>query len=383
MKIDAIKVLHIISGLSTGGAERSLFNLLKETSKNRSRAEVVSLSTDGIFGRRLREIGIQVDILNLQPGIDFIKPLQQLHRIAKRFNPDIIQGWMYHGNFAASILSFSIVKKIPVCWNIRHSLYNINHEKNATKWVIRGNRMLSCQPNAIIYNSNISRKQHEAFGFCSTSGHVISNGFDIDTLKPSVSKRHDVREMLDIPQSAFVVGHVARYHPMKNHSAFLKAASKIAHKNKQFHIILCGNGVERRNASLYGCIPREVQEQFHLLGDRQDVHDIMRAMDLLCLSSQWGEGFPNVIGEAMALGVPCVATDIGECSQIIGNYGLIVHINDENELENAINHIIIMPNNERYFLGMNARTRIIENYSIDAMIDKYRVLYQRASSKNI
>ena len=124
-----------------------------------------------------------------------------------------------------------------------------------------------------------------------------------------------------------------------------------------------------------------LQEQFHLLGDRQDIHDIMRAMDLLCLSSQWGEGFPNVIGEAMALGIPCAATDVGECSQVIGRYGTVVRINDERELENAINHMMIMPNEERKFIGMNARKRIAENYSIDIMIDKYIVLYQRIYGK--
>ncbi|WP_155302646.1 glycosyltransferase [Desulfosarcina widdelii] len=377
MSNHATNILHIITGLSTGGAERSLFNLLNGRTKEPYRNLVVSLSTDGTFGHRLRNIGVQVEVLNLKPRLSFLKSIRQLYRIAERFNPDIIQGWMYHGNLSASLIALLIRGKIPVIWNIRHSLYNLSYEKNSTKLVIRTNRALSYQPTAIVYNSNISREQHESFGFRSKTGDVISNGFDIEHLKPSDEKHYYTREMLGIPKSAFVIGHVARYHPMKNHTGFLKSVGKIANDNKNLHIILCGKGVVAENTLLSKCVPLKSQQQFHFLGERMDVHKIMRGMDLLCLSSRWGEGFPNVLGEAMALGIPCVTADVGESADIVGETGIVVPVNNEKAMRKAIVGILNMSAEERSSKGESARKRVEEYYSLALMVEKYRTLYER------
>ena len=167
------KVLHVISGLGTGGAERALYNILWGSIGNKFENEVVSLSGGGDLADAISRLDIPVHVLNMSLGGALPRALINLKRLTSEFKPDLIQGWMYHGNLAATVVSMAVPFKPKTVWNVRHSLYSLTDEKRLTQYVIRANRLFSRKANAIIYNSYLSRKQHEEFGLESSNGLVI------------------------------------------------------------------------------------------------------------------------------------------------------------------------------------------------------------------
>ena len=370
-------VLHIITGLATGGAERALYNLLHGELINWFDNHVVSLSDEGTMGPQIRAIGVPVTILAMRGGRPSLTALRKLHRVSKEFQPDLIQGWMYHGNLAATLARTLAPGRPVLAWNIRHSLYDLGHEKPMTRKIIRANQLFSSAPDALLYNSLLSRKQHEVFGFASLNGRVIPNGIDVQRFCFSGDARKRVRSELGIPAEVQVVGHVARLNPMKDHPVFLRAALDLALRYPETHFLLSGRDVSLENTAIEQLVPAQVRDRFHLLGERGDISDLMSAMDIFCLSSAWGEGFPNVIGEAMAIGVPCVAADVGDSAIIIGDTGVVVPPRDEEALASGIESLLTMPLEERRTLGASARARIEANYTLGAIVEQYAALYEK------
>ncbi len=363
----------------TGGAQRALYNLLNGGLAGQFSCLVISLMDEGTIGLQIKELGAPVTSLDMPRGRPTLKGITKLHKVVREFRPDIIQGWMYHGNLAASLSSaLSPGRPIPA-WNIRQSLYDLNHEKPMTRQVIRANRFFSSAPDVLLYNSHLSRKQHEAFGFASVNGHVIPNGIDVRTFSFSGDARRRIRSELGIPAEAPVVGHVARLHPMKDHPVFLRAAANLARRYPELHFLLSGRDVSLDNAALKQLIPSQMQDRFHLLGERSDISELMSAMDIFCQSS-WSEAFPNVLGEAMATSVPCVATDVGDSAVIIGRTGIVAPPRDEVALANGIENLLTMPLDQRRLLGASARDRIEENYTLEAVVEQYAALYEKLIS---
>ncbi len=372
-----LKILHIITGLRTGGAERVLYNLLYGGLAERFNCHIISLSDEGTVGSQISELGVPVTTLGMRNGRPSLKGLIKLRMVVRKFRPALIQGWMYHGNLAASLARTMAAERPVLSWNIRHSLYDLGHEKQMTKQIIRTNRLFSFAPDALLYNSEISRKQHEEFGFTSLNGRVIPNGIDIHKFCFSGEARKRVRSELGISAQAKVVGHVARLHPMKDHPVFLRATVDLALRYPETHFLLSGLGVSLENTAVEQLIPMQVRDRFHLLGECVNVEELMSAMDIFCLSSAWGEAFPNVIGEAMATGLPCVATDIGDSAIIISKTGVVVQPQDEKALAAGIESFLTMSLKEYRTLGESACARIEANYSLEYSIKQYAALYEK------
>jgi len=322
------------------------------------------------MGPRIRKLGVPVATLGLKRGVPFLTAVWRLRQIIHEVKPSIIQGWMYHGNLAAWLGGRFASNTPAIFWNVRQSLYDLRDEKPLTRQVIRVNRLLSSRTDAIIYNSRLSKKQHEAFGFAHAHGIVIPNGIDLERFRFSVDARSRIRADLNIPQDALLVGHVARYHLMKNHAGFLEAAVRVAERIPKTQFVLAGKDVTRENRNLSGVIPRHLTQRFHLLGERKDIPELMSAMDIFCLSSE-AEAFPNVLLEAMACGVPCVTTDVGDAAYIIGDIGLVVPPRNIAALADGMERLLSMPEAERRNLGTIARERIVQNFSLGKMVEKY------------
>lgn len=372
-----MKIVHIITGLLTGGAEKALYNLLQGGLDRHFDNHIISLTTEGTMGPLIEALGVPVTTLGLRAGRPLLAGLLNLRTVIKKSRPHLIQGWMYHGNLMAMLARCFAPGHPILAWNIRHSLYDLGYEKLMMQQVIRANRLFSTVPDALIYNSNLSRKQHEKFGFTSMKGRVIPNGIDIRRFSFSSLSRMRLRSELGIPVDAQVVGHVARLHPMKNHPAFLRAATSLALRYPEIHFMLCGREVLPENMDLAQLVPASVRDRFHFLGERNDIPDLMCAMDIFCLSSAWGEGFPNVVGEAMAIGLPCVAADVGDSSVVIGDTGVVVSRQGKNALAIGIESLLVMPREECRRLGSRARNRIENNYTLDAIVGQYADMYKR------
>lgn len=378
-----IKILHVITGLSTGGAEMMLFKLLSTGDKSRFDHEVVSLMDKGAIGRRIEALDTPIYALELSAGQISFTSIKRLNRIVKQTKPDVIQGWMYHGNFAATLMRLFSIRKVLILWNIRHSLYNIKLEKKNTSKIIRYSAILSNLPEYIIYNSRASANQHEQLGYMPDRTVVIPNGFDCEIFKPSSIKRRSMRANLGIGEKDILIGLFARYHPMKDHENFFEAAGIIAKKYEGVHFILAGSNVDDNNPKIKELILRnQLGGKVYLLGERHDIPAIMASVDIACSSSSYGEAFPNVIGEAMASAIPCVATDVGDSSWIIGDKKLVVPPRNARRLATALEYLIDIGQYERIKLGNEGRQRVIEKFTLNQITRQYESLYEKVCEIN-
>lgn len=370
-----MRTLHIITGLSTGGAERALHNVLSGGLACIGDSVVLSLSDEGVFGARIRELGVGVQTLNMSSSVPSYRHIAALRRYVRAFRPELVQGWMYHGNLAALLASKLARDNVALAWNVRQCLYDLAQEKFLTRQVIRANRLGSSHVEAIVYNSRLSRRQHEAFGFAGQTGIVIPNGFDGRHLQPDARVRAEIRQSLGISADTRVIGHVARFHPMKDHAGFLHAAVKVLNRRTDVCFLLVGRDVSLQNPALAGIVPVDKQPYFRCVGESEHVADFMRAMDILCSSSN-SEAFPNVLAEAMCLEVPCVVTDVGDCRGIVDSTGIIVPARDREALAQGLLAMLSKSTEEKRLLGRAARKRIESLYALPTIVNRYIELYE-------
>jgi glycosyltransferase involved in cell wall biosynthesis len=184
-----------------------------------------------------------------------------------------------------------------------------------------------------------------------------------------------MRQALGIESDDIVIGHIARFHPMKNHAGFLRAAVRVLEFKPEVVFLLAGRDVNLNNPALSGIISPCLRNRFRFLGERADIPDLMQAMDVLCMSSSWGEAFPNVIGESMACGVPCVVTDVGDSRYIVGETGVVVPALDSQALESSLNYVLNLSVERRTSMGEAARARIESRYAISKIVSQYSDLY--------
>ena len=373
------RIVHLITALEVGGAEMMLYRLLQFLQVHNVENTVVSLAQVGPVGKKIQSLGIPVAAIGIKPGtIPSIYRIAKMLRIVKNAQPNILQGWMYHGNLAANIAQLYCNQRVRLLWNVRQSLGDLQRERPLTRWVMRASALLSKSPESIIYNSRVSAGQHENFGFAPENTRFIPNGFDVNQHNQSNSKRREFRREQGIGEGVFVVGHIARFHPKKDHQTLIEAAHIVAGERSDILFVGVGRGVISDNAELSDAIlSHGMAEKFRLLGERHDIGGILSSLDLLVLSSAWGEGFPNVLGEAMAAGVPCVTTDVGESATIVGDSGVVVEVGKPAVLASAILGYVQMHKVEREKQGFMARERIKEHFSIEKIGTEYLALYSR------
>jgi len=366
-----MKVIHIITDLDTGGAEIMLYKLLASLQDEMLDSTVISLMGRGKVTERIEVLGVKVEALDLGRGdLPSWQTIKKLRQLMRAFNPDIVQGWMYHGNVAATVAVFlfdPMRRKVKLFWNVRQTLYDINSEKIQTRWLIVLGRWLSFFPHSIIYNSSLSAEQHCNVGYSVKKTKIIPNGFDLQKFRPDKNRRQQLCEELRVAESVLLVGHISRLHPMKDHATLLRAIERVADGlsdivgKQEVLFLLIGHGVTNELSK---------NSAIRFLGERVDVPRIMSALDIVVSSSAWGEGFPNVIGEAMASEVPCVVTDVGDSAYIVGKYGRVCPVGDDQCIASSLLQLI-ENKQERKKAGKQARKRIKENYSMDKIKKEY------------
>ncbi|RCJ24481.1 glycoside hydrolase [Nostoc sp. ATCC 43529] len=370
-----MRIIYIITGLSTGGAEVMLYKLLSRMDRQRFTPVVVSLMDRGTWGDRIADLGIPVYTIGMKPGTLKLINIWRMIHIVRQLKPDLIQGWMYHGNLAAQFVRLFIFRQVPVFWNIRHSLHSLELEKPRTTIIIKLCARFSHLPKKIIYNSQNSSKQHEKIGYCLEKTCVIHNGFETEKFTPSTEARLSVRSELNTPENALLIGLIGRYHPIKDHFNFIQAAALLIKTYSNVQFVLVGNQVDWENKILSEQIHQlGLVKHIRLLGERHDVPRLTAALDIASSSSS-GEGFPNVIGEAMSCGVPCVVTDVGDSAWIVGDTGKVVPPKNSEALANAWQALINIGKEGRESLGKAARARVIKCFSLDSIVAEYEALY--------
>ncbi|MFM9863556.1 MAG: glycosyltransferase [Micropepsaceae bacterium] len=372
-----IEVAHVITGLAVGGAEMMLLKLVEASSPD-FRHNVISLRSSDGLGARLEQNGATVVALNLSagsiPGISAVG----LVTILRRLRPHVIQGWMYHGNVAAMIAMPFLGFRPALSWSIRSSYDDRSRDTWLTRSVVRAGARLSSRADAIIYNSLRSRRQHTENGYAGEKAIAIPNGFDVERLRPDVGRRTAMRQRWCVAPENVVVGLLARVHPIKDHSTFLTAAAEVSKRNPTVVFVVAGKGVPELRNEMPSLIDA-VGPNLLLLPEEADVSSFMNALDICALSSR-GEGFPNVLGEAMACGVPCASTDVGDCAEIVSNTGLIVPPGSPDKLADAILRLVAAGAEGRRARGEMARARILANYTLEDVARRYEDVWRNLTA---
>jgi len=371
-----IVVAEVITDLHSHGAERMLYNLLSMIDRSKFTPLVFTL-VDGILSEKIVALGIPIYSMNLRRGqIPSFRLLRDFSRKINQFGPDIIHGWMYHGNMVALLLRFFNTKKIPLIWAIHNSIYSLKDEKLLTRLVIIIGAFLSRYASSIQYVSKRSAVQHEQLNYRKNKTIIIPNGFNTDLFVPSNDARESLRIELGLMQNPVLIGLIGRYDQKKDHENFLLAASILLKEFNNVHFIMVGKDISWENKILTGKIQElKIQNNIHLLGQRNDIQKLSAALDIGCLSS-YSEAFPMTIGEIMSCGVPCISTDVGDSSRIIGNSGLVVPPRDAISLMKAMKKFIDIDEKGRAKLGESARKRIIKKFSLKNIVNKYEMIYQ-------
>lgn len=362
-----------------------LYKLLSAVDHKRFEHVVVSLIDKGtVVGERIEELGVPVHALGMRHGrLPTATSVWRLACIGRQLKPDIIQGWMYHSNMAALLVSALAPAQAKVIWNIRHTPFDLKQERRLTSLLIRAGAKFSSKPARIIYNSSVSLEFHKKLGYASHRSLVLANGFDCEQFKPDAAARYNFRGSLKLDSEAFLIGVVGRYHPIKDHANFLHAAGILGRTWPNVHFVLVGCGMDHTNSELVALIRQiGINGKIHLLGERTDVHYITAALDIASSPSQ-SEGFPNVVGEAMACEVPCVVTDVGDSSKIVDVTGIVVPPRDPQALAKGWGRLIEMGAEARRKLGIAARKRIQDNYSLSTISGQYEHLYHKVVTEKL
>jgi glycosyltransferase involved in cell wall biosynthesis len=259
----------------------------------------------------------------------------------------------------------------PVLWGIRNALHGLDRESRSTRLVIRGGALLGWQPRHIIYNSQRSRSQHERIGYPRDRGMVIPSSFDTLRFRPDAVARLGIRRELGLRDDTPLLGVVARFDPLKDFPTLIAAAGHLARSAPAARWVLAGRGVDRSNPAFAALLTDEnVSSRIIALGDRSDVERIMAALDVLVQPSL-SEALPNSVGEAMACGVPCLVTDVGDSAILVGDTGRVVPPRSPGELAHAAAAMLALDPAVRHALGERARQRIATDYSASALVSRY------------
>jgi glycosyltransferase involved in cell wall biosynthesis len=286
---------------------------------------------------------------------------------------------MYHGNIAATFARRLRAIRVPVIWNIRQSLYDLSMEKRLTRSIIRLGATWSHYATRIVYNSRVSAAQHESIGYSAQRACLIPNGFDATQYRPDPAAGPRLRAKLGLSAGTVLIGHIARYHPMKDHENLLRAASALVGQGKDICLIMAGQDIDPNNRGLARLIGElGLQGKVRLLGERSDIPQLNAALDIAISASAWGEGFPNVIGEAMASATPCVVTDVGDSAAIVGDAGIVVPARDYVALGQACRQLIDLGPDARCAMGFAARRRVVQCFSLASTAQRYQDLYRCA-----
>ena len=375
-----MKIVHVIVGLNVGGAELMLRRLVEaHTRLGLHEHVVISLTDGGSLGHEFTEMGVAVETLNMKGLSDTPVVLYRLAKLLRKLKPDLLQTWMYHADLLGG-LSARMAGIRHVIWGVRTT--DLSQGGNKATLVIRKLCALLSRlvPDQIVCAAHASMKAHVDVGYCANRMLVIPNGFDVSRLKWSSQVRTVTREKLMIKDDDFIVGSVGRYSPVKDHKTFVQPAALISKKFTRAKFLMVGRGLDSSNLDLVDMIEKTgCKERFLLVGQQSDVVPYLNAMDLFCLHSRT-EGFPNVLGEAMAVGVPCVSTDVGDAAMLLDNDEFIVERRNPEALAAAVTRLLSMCEDRRHQIGRAGSERIRAKFSMERTAEAFSQLYARRFS---
>ncbi len=362
-------VVHIIDNLGTGGAQRQLVELVTRLPCDRWRPIVIALSTEHVQAvDELRAAGVEVHLLHQHGKLD-LPCLASLTRLIRQLRPSIVHTWLFTADCYGRLAAYANRVPVTVC-GIRNTVDDMpRHHRLANRWLTRWTSCVTINTEAI--RPGLVREG----GVPERKIHTIYNGIAVDD-STAVQRNGFDRSAWQLPTDALVVAMVARLSPQKDHRTFLAAAAHVAKEVPNAHFLVIGDGPLRSDLERW-IAEHDLTERVRLLGERHDVRQLWHAIDLAVLATHY-EGCSNVILEAMAEGVPVVATDVGGNRELIleGQTGLLVPPRSPQALAEAM-RVLLQDAERRRGMGQRGRARIARNFSIETTVQRTAALYQQ------
>jgi glycosyltransferase involved in cell wall biosynthesis len=371
-----LRILHLITSLNVGGAQMHLYKTVTRFNPARVASLVVSLVPGGRIGELLRGQKIPLSDLGMRRGSLNPLALARLVTLIRRFQPHMVQTYLYH----ADLLGYLAARwaGVPqVLWNLRQSGMDFSKYRRTTSLTVWLCARLSRRVKRILVNSHAGLKAHARLGYDRARMQVVPNGFELTRFRPDPPSRLELRRELGLAPEARIVGMLARFDPQKDHENFLKAAQILNARLPDTYFLLAGNGLTPDHPALARLLVANPINPQHLrlLGERYDTPRLLAGLDVHVSSSAFGEGFANAIGEAMACGVPCVVTDVGDSALIVGDTGLVVPPQTPLDLSRALEEALTWPLDELTRRGEAARAEIQRRFDIDRIVAELESLY--------
>lgn len=376
-----IKILHLITSFGLGGTETNLLRLACHMDRSRFDNTIVTMvdvpgAERGALQLPLEQAGVPFHSLAMRRGTPDPVSVARLVRIILRVRPHILQTWLYHADLLGLLVGR--LTRVPViAWNLRCSFMDMSEYSPVSNYVRRALVALSRFPNVVLTNSQSGLRFHEGLGYKPRKWMWMPNSLDLEQFRLAPNAGRNLRCELGLAQDTLLVGLVARFDPVKDHENFISAAKLLAAEDRRIHFVLVGRKISPDNDDLIRLIAASgFEDRFHLLGLRHNVSRITAGFDVGC-SSSYGEGFSNTIAEAMACGIPCVVTNVGDSGLIVANTGRVVPPRDPRALAQACKEILDLSPERRHRLGLCARKSVEERFSLGSVVNRYEGLYEQ------
>lgn len=363
--------------MNVGGAELMLRRLIltQHAQQFGVAHKIISLTSVGEVGAQLQAEGVSVTSLGMRSVLQVPLAFFRLVGLLRRLRPDVVQTWMYHADLLGG-LAARLAGCRHVIWGIRTTDIGKGGSRATAlvRWLCS---RLSCWvPRRIVCAASAARRLHAAIGYCADRMVVIPNGFDLTSLQASSAEVASLRDACGLGANVLVVGTLGRFNAVKDQQNFVCAAGVLAQHYPAVRFLLVGRGCDAANGVLSAWIAATgFPQRFVLLGERQDAPVCLAAMDVFALPSRT-EGFPNVLAEAMAMGLPCVSTDVGDAAVVLGDCSEVVPPEDAQALARALARLLDMPAQQRAALGAAGRNRIEQEFSMARCAERFAAVYE-------
>jgi glycosyltransferase involved in cell wall biosynthesis len=371
-----IHVLFLIRSLDHGGAERQLIALARALNKDRFAVTVVTMYDGGALRAELADDPcVRLLSLKKQGRWDIPRSVVRLWRVVRAAKPHILHGYMSPPNELCLVLAK--LTRARSVWGIRVSNLDLSQYDWGVRALFHLSKRLSRYPDLIIANSHAGRQFHLVKGFSNANMLVLANGIDTQRFTPDLVRRATIRAAWSIPDDVIVIGIVGRLDPMKDHSTFLKAAAYMARTRANVAFVCVGQGPNHYTEYLHSLtLELGITPKVMWINGSDEMPAIYNGFDILTSSSAFGEGFGNVIGEAMACAIPCVVTDVGDSAWIIGEAGRLVPPGSPAAIVAAWQDLIEQGIECRRALGLRARARVENCFSLRHLVGEYAKVYE-------
>ena len=358
-------MVHVITNFAgVGGAEMMLARLIQCTEQQYEHVIIALMKTSEVYQSTLERC--QSYYALGWNGINTLGTIKKLRGLLKQIQPKIVQCWMYHANALTSLSIIGLAQKPNVVWGIHHSLASPKDESISTKIALGLSKILSQQASAIIYCAHSSLEQHQTFGFQNPNSQVIANGVFLDKFQPNPELHQPT-----------VIGFAGRYHPAKGYPYLFETMGLLKDENIIFKI--AGSGASFENVDVKALFDKYQldAQKVHLLDQISDMPAFYQSIDAFLMTSIT-EGFPNVLVEAMASGLPCISTDVGDAQYIVQELGEIVPPRNSAVLVQAILSYVQQSNDQRLQLKQAVRERVEAHFSIEKVSQQYMQVWEQS-----